>query len=155
MKKTKKVCFICSGGGHFEQIRQLDTVAAKYKHYYVLPRNSSTAKFKDKKYLVTDIYRKRRFAFIWQLAITSIEQLMIFIKEMPDVVISTGAGVAYPTFILTKIFRKKLIYIESFARMKTLNKTGEKVYPIADLFMVQWSNLLEKVPKAVYVGWIY
>lgn len=153
--KMKKICFISSGGGHFEQIRQLKELADRFECYYVLPVNKSTKKFKRKKYLVSDFYRKRKIQFVFQLALTSIQQLLIFLKEMPDVVITTGAGVAIPTCLLAKLFKKKLIYIESFARMKTLNKTGEFLYKYADLFMVQWENLLEFAPNAVYRGWIY
>jgi uncharacterized protein Veg len=48
-----------------------------------------------------------------------------------------------------------MIYIESFARMKTLNKSGKFLYKYADLFIVQWEELLKCYPKAVYGGWIY
>ncbi len=153
--KKIKVCFISSSGGHLEQIKQLKDVAEKYEHYYVLPKNSSTIKFKEKKYLVGDFYRKRRLEFPFRFALTAIQQLIIFLKERPDVVITTGAGVVYPTCIFVHLMRKKLIYIESFARMKTLNVTGEKLYPYADLFVVQWKELLNIAPKAVYGGWIY
>ena len=49
MNKRIKICFISSSGGHFEQIRQLNEVAQKYEHYYVLPSNHSTRKFNEKK----------------------------------------------------------------------------------------------------------
>lgn len=156
MHENKKVCFVSSSGGHLEQLKQLKDVCEKYNHYWVLPRNESTAKFSDKKYLVGDFYRKRQkidfyFHFIW----TSLQQLCVFIKERPDVVITAGAGVAFPTCMFAHMFGKKVIYIESFARMKSLNVTAQKVYPFADLFIVQWKELLKLAPKAIYGGWIY
>ena len=39
--------------------------------------------------------------------------------------------------------------------MKSLNVTGRKLYPYADLFIVQWKELLKITPKATYGGWIY
>ena len=155
MRKNKKVCFISSSGGHLEQIKQLKDVAAKYDHYYVLPKNNSTKKFTEKKYLVGDFYRKNRVSFCFRFMITSVQQLFIFIKERPDIVITTGAGVVIPTCLYAHFFRKKLIYIESFARMKSLNKTAELLHKYADLFVVQWEDLLNLVPDAVYGGWIY
>ena len=155
MKKNKKICFISSSGGHLEQIKQLDKVAKQYEHYFILPKNTSTKKFKDKKYLVCDFYRKNRIAFIFRFALTAIQQFILFVKERPDVVITTGAGVVIPTCLYAHFFGKKLIYIESFARMKSLNVTGKLLYKYSDVFLVQWENLLKECPKAVYGGWIY
>ena len=33
--------------------------------------------------------------------------------------------------------------------------TGRLIYPIADLFIVQWKEMLKLYPKAVYGGSIY
>lgn len=153
--KNKKICFISSSGGHFEQIKQLDEVAKKYEHYYILPKNSSTVKFKEKKYLVGDFYRKNRIQFIFRFLITAIQQFILFLKERPDIVITTGAGVVIPTCFYAHIFGKKIIYIESFARMETLNVTGKLLYKYCDIFLVQWEKLLEVCPKAIFGGWIY
>ncbi|RHR28710.1 polysaccharide biosynthesis protein [Clostridium sp. AF19-22AC] len=155
MPRKKKVCFISSSGGHLEQIKQLKEVAEKYTHYYVLPKNSSTEKFSEYKYLVGDFYRKNRVQFVFRFIYTAIQQLAIFIKERPDIVITTGAGVVIPTCIYAHLFRKKLVYIESFARMTDLNETAKLLYKYADLFIVQWEELLQYCPKAVYGGWIY
>ncbi len=153
--KSKKICFISSSGGHLEQIKQLDEVAKKYEHYYVLPKNASTKKMQERKYLVGDFYRKNRIQFVFRFIITAIQQLVLFIKEKPDFVITTGAGVAIPTCMYAHFFGKKLIYIESFARMETLNVTGKLLYKYADVFIVQWEKLKEIAPNAVYGGWIY
>lgn len=155
MKEKPKVCFISSNGGHLEQLKQLKAVADKYTHYYVLPKNESTSKFNEKKYLVGDFYRKSRIQFLFRFTWTALQQLIIFIKERPDVVITTGAGVVIPTCVYAHFFGKKLIYIESFARMKSLNKTAILLHKYADLFVVQWEELLKVVPDAVYGGWIY
>ena len=86
---------------------------------------------------------------------TAIQQLYIFLREQPDVIITTGAGVVYPTCIYAHFFRKKTNIHRSFARIKSLNVTGRKLYPYADLFIVQWKELLKITPKAIYGGWIY
>lgn len=155
MRKKPKICFICNTGGHLEQIKQLFMVADRYEHYYVIPSSKSTKYFKDKKYLVNSFSRSNKLLFPFEFICTSILQLIIYLLERPNVVITTGAGVAYPTCRIAKFFGSKVIYIESFARMKSLNKTGKMLYPFADLFVVQWKELLTVVPKAVYGGWIY
>lgn len=156
MRKNKKICFISSTGGHLEQLKQLKAVQEKYNHYWVLPKNDSTKRFSDKKYLVGDFYRKQwKIIFLVRFLWTAVQQFLIFVKEKPDVVITAGAGVVVPTCLYAHFFKKKLIYIESFARMNELDVTGKKLYPYADLFVVQWKRLLELVPKAVFGGWIY
>lgn len=161
MKKNKKICFISSNGGHFEQIRQLKKLSASYKHYYIVAKNNSTKAFKqsrkgiEKVYFVGDFSRGKKIRFIFQFILTSFQQFFLFIKERPDVVVTTGAGLVIPTCLFAKLFRKKLVYVESFARIKTLNKTGEFLYKYSDLFIVQWKELLELRPNMVYGGWIY
>ena len=60
-----------------------------------------------------------------------------------------------PMCLLCKLFGKKLVYIESYAKVRTPTLTGKLLYPLADRFYVQWRELLEFYPKAVYVGGVY
>lgn len=154
-QKRKKVCLVSSSGGHLEQIKQLKDVTNNYECFYVVTRTKATEAMKQKKYIVSDLVRTNRFVLVLRMMKMIIEQLMIFLKEKPDVIITTGAGVAIPMCIIGKVFRKKVIYIESFARINTPNKTGLLIYKIADLFIIQWEELEEYYPKAVYGGWIY
>lgn len=80
--------------------------------------------------------------------------IRIFLIEKPSILFSTGAEIAIPTFYIGKVFFKtKLIFLESLARVNDLSYTGKFLYPIADLFLVQWPELLKKAgPKAVYGG---
>lgn len=82
------------------------------------------------------------------------ELIRIFWVEKPTILFSTGAEIAIPAFYVGKIlFRTKLIYLETLTRVEKLSLTGKALYPVADLFLVQWPELLEKVgPKAVYGG---
>lgn len=79
---------------------------------------------------------------------------MILLKERPDILFSTGSEIAAPAFYFGKfLFRTKLIYLECSAQVYQPSLTGRFVYPIADLFLVQWKPLLKRYgPKAKYVG---
>ncbi|MFQ7173025.1 MAG: hypothetical protein ACLRQF_13715 [Thomasclavelia ramosa] len=44
------------------------------------------------------------------------------------------------------------MFIETFANITTKTLSGKLVYPIADLFLVQWEEMLELYPKAKYRG---
>ena len=80
--------------------------------------------------------------------------LYVFLKERPRVLFSTGAEIAIPAFYIGKfLFRTKLIYLECSAQVDHRSLTGRWVYPIADLFLVQWESLVSQYgPKAKYVG---
>lgn len=74
-------------------------------------------------------------------------------KEKPDLIISTGAELAIPAFYLAKLFRIKTIFIESWTRVVQPTGTGRIVYPVSDVFLVQWEQLLSKYgKKARYEG---
>ena len=56
---------------------------------------------------------------------------------------------------LAKLFGKKLIYIESFAKISSPNLSGKLLYRFADQFYVQWETMLKIYPKAICLGGIY
>ena len=76
-------------------------------------------------------------------------------KFKPDVVITTGTHTAVPMCKIAHVFKKKVIWIETFANSKTPTQAGKMIYPIADLFIVQWPSMLEVYPNAVMGGWIF
>ena len=44
------------------------------------------------------------------------------------------------------------MYVESFARVKSLSMSGRIMYHVADKFVVQWQGLRALYPRAVYAG---
>ena len=79
----------------------------------------------------------------------------IYKKEKPDVVICTGVLAMIPMCLIAKMMGKKLIYIESFAKVTSPTETGKVVYKFADQCDVQWDSMLSIYPKAIYLGGIY
>ena len=83
------------------------------------------------------------------------KSLYIYFKIKPKIVITTGTHTAVPMCYIAKIFGSKVIFIETFANRETKTLAGRFVYPIADLFIVQWEEMLKIYPKAVYFGGVY
>jgi UDP-N-acetylglucosamine:LPS N-acetylglucosamine transferase len=69
----------------------------------------------------------------------------------PDVILSTGAALAVPFFLVGRLRRKRLVYVESFTRVNQLSLSGRMVYPLADAFFVQWRKN-EGRRRALYAG---
>jgi beta-1,4-N-acetylglucosaminyltransferase len=72
-------------------------------------------------------------------------------KERPVAILSTGAALAVPFFIIGKLHRIRLVYVESLTRTSSLSLSGRLVYPLADEFFVQWPNATKR-RRARYVG---
>jgi UDP-N-acetylglucosamine:LPS N-acetylglucosamine transferase len=146
-----KICVVCSAGGHLTEILQIKESYENYDHFYITFKRENSIELakKEKVYFVTDPGRsiKNLFKCIFQT-------FKILLKEKPNVIISTGAGVAVPACFIGKfLFRSKIIFIESFCRIKEPSWSGRLVYNIADLFFVQWKQLLRNYgEKAIYKG---
>lgn len=105
-------------------------------------------------YLVPQINRRQK-DFPRRFLKLMVSAGKIVFREKPEVVVTTGALIAFPFCLYGKLVGAKVIYIESFARVHDRSLTGRLVYPMADLFLVQWESLLEVYPKAKYVGGIF
>jgi beta-1,4-N-acetylglucosaminyltransferase len=46
----------------------------------------------------------------------------------------------------------RIVYIESFARVKGASLSGKIVYPLVDRFVVQWTDLKAIYARADYLG---
>ena len=139
-----KICVASSAGGHLTEVLQLRSAYEKFQHFYILVKrdDSKWLAKKRKVYYVEDV-RLNSKAFLKNF-FSSVEILK---KEQPDILISTGAGGALPSILAAKFLGVKIIFIESLARVTALSLTGKFVYPIADLFLVQWPQLAKGKAK--------
>jgi UDP-N-acetylglucosamine:LPS N-acetylglucosamine transferase len=150
-KSRLKLCLACSAGGHLAEMLHLRVCYSKYPHFFITFKKADASDLvkREKVYFVTN--PARGFISFIKCAIQSFK---ILSKEKPDVVISTGAGVALPTCYLAKLlFKSKIIFLESFCRIENPSLSGRLAYPISDLFFVQWPDMLKKYgDKALYKG---
>ncbi len=151
----KKVCFAASSGGHFEQLSMLKPLMKKYDSCVVTEATSYRVAIKgEKMHYLHQVNRKELSMFFWMM-VNSFKSLYILLVEKPDVVITTGVLAMIPLCLLAKIFGKKLVYIESFAKVTSPTETGKLLYKYADRFYVQWDGMKEFYPNAIYLGGIY
>lgn len=150
----KKICFIASSGGHFTQMQKLKPLMDRYDSFVVTEKTDGRQKIDVKTYYLKQVNRKEPGFFPMMIS-NAFKSLKIFLKERPDVVVSTGVLSTIPMCIIAKIFRKKVIYIESFAKVHSPTLTGKFMYKVADNFFVQWKSMLKVFPKAIYKGALY
>jgi UDP-N-acetylglucosamine:LPS N-acetylglucosamine transferase len=147
MKKLK-LCLACSAGGHLTELLQLEEAFKDHEYFFATFRREDTESLPWKVYYLTDPKRNPL-----KLLLNFLQALWVVLRERPGVVITTGAGVVVPLCYFAKLLGAKIIYIESLARIDSRSLSGLLLYPIADLFFVQWRQLLGKYgSKARYGG---
>ena len=155
----KNVLFISSTGGHLDELMQLSPLFEKYNYYIITEKDKSNKSLKEKYgkklYFLPYGTRSKIFEYIFKYLYLCIKTIYLYFKIRPKVIVTTGTHTAGPMCILGKICGSKIIYIETFANINKKTATGRLIYPIADLFIVQWEEMLKVYPKAVYGGSIY
>lgn len=137
---------VCSPGGHLQQMLALEPAWRGAERSWV------TLPGADVGYVLTDedvvlghgptnrsipnLLRNLRLA--WRL----------IRQQRPDAILSTGAGLAVPFFLVGKLLGRRLVYVESVTRTETISLSGRLVYPLADSFFAQWPRAAARLRRA-------
>ncbi|CEF69029.1 UDP-N-acetylglucosamine transferase subunit ALG14 homolog [Strongyloides ratti] len=89
--------------------------------------------------------------------------LKIVFELKPNVLFTNGPGTAIPVVFAVFLFDLllgrdcRIIFVESFARVKTLSLTGQILYytRVADVIIVQWNDLVKRFPRVEYIPFFY
>jgi len=73
----------------------------------------------------------------------------------PEIVVSTGAGIAVPFFVLGRLFGARTIFLEVYDRIDSRTLTGRLVRPFSTEFLVQWPEQQEVYGGGTVVGALY
>lgn len=155
----KKLLFISSTGGHFNELMQLAPLFKEYEYHIITEKTKSNVSLKDKykekiNFLIYGT-KKNKFTYFFKFAANCFKSLYYYLKIHPKVVITTGTHTAVPMCYIARLLGSKVIYIETFANHTTPTVAGRIIYPVATTFVVQWEELKQFYPKAVCWGWIY
>ncbi len=153
----KKVMFVSSTGGHLSELLKLEPLFKEFDYHLVTEKTKSNISLKEKYKVSYLVYgtKKQLFSYIFKFAFNILKSFYLFLKYQPDYVVTTGTHTAVPLCYIAHLFKRKVIFIETFANAKSQTQAGKMIYPIADLFIVQWESMLEFYPNAIYGGWIF
>ncbi len=158
-EKKKKVLFISSTGGHLNELLQLSPLFEKYDYRIITEKDKLSGnlkeKYKDRVFYLPYGTRSHILKYIFIYFYLILKTIVLYFKIRPKVIVTTGTHTAGPMCYLGKIFGSKIVYIETFANINKKTATGRLIYPIADLFIVQWEEMIKLYPKAVYGGQIF
>lgn len=153
MKKKLKICLVGSSGGHLTHLYLLKPFWSEHERFWVtFDKEDARSVLKDERVYNCYFPTNRN---VKNLIKNTLLAWKVLRKEKPDLIISSGAAVAVPFFYIGKILGCKTVYIEVFDRIDTPTVTGKIVYPITDLFVVQWEELKKIYPKSKNFGGIF
>lgn len=157
----RTLLIVLGGGGHTEQMTRLvEKLGDNYNYEYV---TISGDKLSEKRLKKTGkfwkIYNPRKksdkgfFKVFLKYIPSSIQALSLLSKTKADTIIASGTAFSANLCILGKLlFRKKIIFLESWSRVYSKSLAGRFVYPFSNLFFVQWPSQLKNYKKAIYAG---
>ena len=155
----KKVIFISSTGGHLSELMQLKEIFKNYDYHIITENNDTNLKLKKEygdriSYL---LYGARNYmlSYMFKFPYNIIKSFFLYLKIRPDVIVTTGAHTAVPMCYIAKLFKKKVIFIESFARVHSKSMSGKIINKVADVFIVQHEEMTKVYDNAIYRGELY
>ncbi len=144
-----KILLVCSSGGHFKALQQLQPFWRSHERIWVTFRTATTeaalagetvfwAHSPTNRNLPNLV---RNLGLAWK----------VIRQEKPNLIISTGAGVAVPFLLLGKLFGSQTVFIESVTRIQTLSLSARLVLPFLTVLYVHWPQLQARYPQAELV----
>lgn len=145
-----KICLVSSRGGHLFQMTQLQSWWMKHERFWV------TFPGKD----VTSLLKKERKYYGYQPVSRNVINavlnfflaLKILLKEKPDLIVSCGAGIAPPFFLMAKLLRIKAVYVEPFDFVKYPTLSGKLIDWLGFPIIVQQHRQIKFFKSPIFLG---
>ena len=141
-----KILLISSTGGHFNALCQLSSFWENHERSWVTFKNATTelTLAQEKVYWAYGPTNRNLPNLVRNLHLA----MQVLQQEQPDIVITTGAGVAVPFIMLAKAWGIKTAFIESYTRVTDLSLSAKLTLPFLDNLYVHWASLRYKYPQA-------
>jgi len=146
----RRYCLVGSSGGHLLQLYALKPIWGDHDRCWVTFEKEDAHSLLEGERVyaaafptnrnIPNLLRNVRIA--WR----------VLRRERPDVVLSTGAGVAIPFFVLGRLFGATLVYLEVYDRIDSPTLTGRACQPFAHIFALQWEEQRRFYRRGQVVG---
>lgn len=141
---------VCSPGGHVMQLARLGPAWTGHRRVWVtLDAPDTRALLCDEEVVWAHGPTNRSLKNLLRnlvLAWTVVRRLR------PQVLATTGAGVAVPFAWIARFYGAHVVYVESLTRIDTVSLSCRLIRPVADRIYVQWPELRTRLPEARYAG---
>lgn len=145
-----KIALVCSAGGHLAQLHWLEPWWTDHERFWVtFDKPDARARLRDERVEWAAFPTTRNLP---NLARNSLLAARVLRRERPDVVISNGAAVALPFFVVARSLGIKTVWMEVMDRIDTPSLTGRLVRPLADRVVLQWESQKRHYPEGIVLG---
>ncbi len=145
-----KAMLVCSSGGHLAQLYRLESWWREHDRIWVtfpgahadslLAGEQVVPAFAPTTRNIPNALRNLRLA------------ARLIRAERPDVLVSDGAGVAFPFFVIGRLHGVRTVYLEVYDRISHPTLTGRLCYPLSELFLLQWPEQSASYPRGKVIG---
>jgi UDP-N-acetylglucosamine:LPS N-acetylglucosamine transferase len=133
-----KIALVGSSGGHLAQLWRLEAWWREHDRVWVTFDTVDATSLLEGERAVWAFHPTTRSI---SNTLRNLRLAWSFLRsERPDVVVSTGAGVAFPFFVVARLIGIKTVYLEVYDRIDSRTLTGRLCHPFTDLFCVQWEE---------------
>lgn len=146
----KNVCLVASSGGHLAELASLRQAWSGQRTTWVTFPTCDARSLLGGEHVVWAHFPTNRN--VLNLLRNTLLAWRLLRAERPDLIISTGAGVAVPFIWIGRLLRIRTVFIESLTFTHRRSLSGSLVYHLVDHYFVQWPDLAEKYSKAIYAG---
>ncbi|MEA5473896.1 UDP-N-acetylglucosamine--LPS N-acetylglucosamine transferase [Synechococcus sp. CCY9201] len=144
-----QLLLVCSSGGHFKGLFQLEPFWRRHQRTWVSFDTATTRQALDGEQVSWAYSPTNRN--LPNLLRNALLAWTVLRQQRPDLILSTGAGVAVPFLILGKLLGHQTVFVESITRIETLSLSARLVLPFLDVLYVHWPQLQARYPRAVLI----
>jgi beta-1,4-N-acetylglucosaminyltransferase len=152
--KKFRILLPSSSGGHLTEVFQLKELLNATEHLFVTEDLPLTRQLMRGRRccFVRPNGRNRDWVFWRNFLINWFLAVPILLRFRPHAIVTTGSHTAIPFCYIGKLLGCKVIFVVSFCRIDSKAAAASAVYPISDLFFVQWEQMKSIYPKSRYFG---
>ena len=147
-----RLVLVASGGGHLGQLMPLRPWWSRHDRTWVTFDTPTASQLGDDPVVFAHHPTTRNLANLLRNLVLAWRVLR---RERPDAVVSTGAGVAVPFFLVARLLGIRTVFIEVYDRIDSRSLTGRLCLPLSDLFLVQWERQRELYGRGTVIGGLY
>jgi len=145
-----KLLLVSSAGGHLAQLLLLRPFWEKHERVWVTLDKPDARQRLVGEHVVWAHGPTNRAA---RIALRNLDVARrVFADERPDVLLSNGAGVAVPFFVMARLRGVPSVFFEVYDRIDAPSLTGALVAPLATAVVAQWPDQLDSYPDAHLLG---
>ena len=146
-----RALLVGSSGGHLAQLWALEPWWSELDRTWVTFRTTDAESLLERETSVVWAYFPTT-RNVKNLVRNAVLALRLIRRSRVDVVVSTGAGVAVPFFVLAWALRIPTVYIEVYDRIDSATLTGRLCRPFASAMCVQWEQQRDLYKNAELIG---